>query len=386
MKKWLIYATLIGITFPYYIEFAIIALILIVNKKGKEIFNNISIEEFSILSIFIIVESIIIWSLRYNITKFFEQILLITLFYVVYKTLSKYLFNSLSNFIKCYIYFTTFLSIYSIIGFALGYNQGGRAIGFTGEAGDLAAILLPSIIYFLYQKIINLKFIIITIDFLLALSAASILALLLIVCIIYVYPLLFSNKKRTVKRWIYIGSIIGLAYWGSLQFNKESDSLFLKRFKDTIEGLNIKQIEYNDLELFNASTYAWLTNIKVAIEAPYRICGTGLGTHKDSYERLNPESFNSYRLYGLNKDDAYSITTRIYSELGLIGIFVMILFLYKNINRHNVGNMMALGYLLNRLITGGHYTTTGMFLFLFLFYYTNKKSIQNNDFYNNSNI
>ena len=35
MKKWLIYATLIGITFPYYIEFAIIALILIVNKKGK---------------------------------------------------------------------------------------------------------------------------------------------------------------------------------------------------------------------------------------------------------------------------------------------------------------------------------------------------------------
>ena len=138
--------------------------------------------------------------------------------------------------------------------------------------------------------------------------------------------------------------------------------------------------------MFNASTYAWLTNIKVAIEAPYRICGTGLGTHKDSYERLNPESFNSYRLYGLNKDDAYSITTRIYSELGLIGIFVMILFLYKNINRHNVGNMMALGYLLNRLITGGHYTTTGMFLFLFLFYYTNKKSIQNNDFYNNSNI
>lgn len=386
MKKWLIYATLTGITFPYYIEFAIITLVLIADKKAKKIFNNISIKEFCILSIFIIIESIIILSLKYDIIKFFEQIILITLFYITYKTLSKYLFYNLSHFIKYYIYFTTFLSIYSIIGLALGHNQGGRAIGFTGEAGDLAAILLPSIIYFLYEKKINFKLIIITIDFLFALSAASVLALLLIISIIYIYPLLFNNKKNLVKKWIYIGSLIGIAYWGNIQFNKESDSLFLKRFKDTIEGLDVTQIEYKDLELFNASTYAWLTNIKVAIEAPNRIIGTGLGTHKNSYEKLNPETFNSYRLYGLNKDDAYSITTRIYSELGLIGILIMIGFIYKNINRYNVGNMMALGYILNRLITGGHYTTTGMFLFLFLFYYTNKQNTQKYALYNNSNI
>lgn len=386
MKKWLIYITLTSITFPYYIEFIVITLILIAGKKGKEIFKNLSSKEVCLFGIFIVIESIIVLSLNYDIKKFSEQILLLFLFYITYKTFSKYLFKNLTLFSKYYLNFTTFLSIYSIIGLALGHNQGGRAIGFVGEAGDLAAILLPSIIYYIYNKKINYKSIIIIIDFLLALSAASILALIIIFFIIYIYPLLFNNKKNVTIKWIYIAGLITITFVGFKQLNQESDSQFFKRFQDTIQGLDITELDYKDLEVFNASTYAWLTNIKVAIEAPNRIFGTGLGTHKDSYEKLNPETFNAYRLYGLNKDDAYSIATRVYSELGLIGFIVLIFFIYKNMNRHNVGNMMALGYLLNRLITGGHYTTTGMFLFLFLYYYTNKKNTIKNDFHNNSDL
>ena len=265
----------------------------------------------------------------------------------------------------------TFFAGYSLIGLILGHNQGGRAIGFMGEAGDLASILLPAIIYYVYIRKIDWKLVLILLDFILALSAASIVALGIVIFVLYVYPL-FISKKHFKRKIFYLLSLVLLCEIGWNKMSQDSESLFIKRFQETIEGLDVTKLEYKDLELFNSSTYAWLTNIKVALEAPSRLLGTGLGTHKDSYEKLNPEIYPSYRLYGLNKDDAYSITTRVYSELGLVGLIFMICFLWKNTNRQHVGNVMALGYLINRLLTGGHCTATGMFLFLFLFYYTRK--------------
>jgi hypothetical protein len=123
-----------------------------------------------------------------------------------------------------------------------------------------------------------------------------------------------------------------------------------------------------DKQSMNESTSAFLANAKVAIEAPSRLFGTGLGSHQYSY-------IDYWGVFGLNCEDAYSTLVRLYSEFGVIGLIAIFMFLKKNYDTKNeVNNSILLG-LIYYLLRGGQYVLIGFILFIFWYYYSSKKII-----------
>lgn len=371
MKKWIIYLSLIGITLGYVWEFIILFCILAVTGNLKNIFKRIYPKALFLLSIFLIIESIVIFYLHYDIKKFLEQVLLILSFFLLYRVYAEKYLADIGLFITCYLNFSLFMAIYAIVTFCLGITFGGRACIWSGEAGDLSLLLLPSIVYYLYKREWNYRIAVLGIAFVLASSAASFLALV----IVFLVKFVVKNKRTVCK--LFLGIVVCLFLFLSFCNHFVDDeaqlSSTLTKYQESIEAVTaIRDADYQDLELFNASTYAFMTNMKVAIEAPSRIIGTGLGTHKDSYEKLNSNRYNTYYLYGLNKEDAYSLSLRVFSEFGLIGLFFLLLFVVKNLNIKNVVNIMAFSYIINACITGGHYTDHGAILFFFMYFYSSQ--------------
>ena len=373
MKKWIIYLSLIGITLGYVWEFIILFCILTITGNLKNIFKRIYPKNILWLSVFLIIESTVIFYLHYDIKKFFEQVLLILSFSLLYRVYVEKCFIDVGRFITCYLNISLFMAIYAIITYFFGITFGGRACIWAGEAGDLSLLLLPSIVFYLYKRKWSYEIVIIGAAFILASSAASFLALVVVFLIIFVV-----NNRKTLYKFL-LGIIIVLyifiLFFKYIFDNGTEESGTLMKYQESIQAVTaIKDADYQDLELFNASTYAFMTNMKVAVEAPSRVIGTGLGTHKDSYEKLNPSRYSTYRLHGLNKEDAYSLSIRVFSEFGFIGFIILFLFIYKNYNQNNILNLMTLSYIINACITGGHYTDRGLILFFFLYYYTNKKN------------
>ncbi len=371
MKKWIIYLSLIGITLGYVWEFIILFCILAVTGNLKNIFKRIYPKALFLLSIFLIIESIVIFYLHYDIKKFLEQVLLILSFFLLYRVYAEKYLADIGLFITCYLNFSLFMAIYAIVTFCLGITFGGRACIWSGEAGDLSLLLLPSIVYYLYKREWNYRIAVLGIAFVLASSAASFLALV----IVFLVKFVVKNKRTVCK--LFLGIVVCLFLFLSFCNHFVDDeaqlSSTLTKYQESIEAVTaIRDADYQDLELFNASTYAFMTNMKVAIEAPSRIIGTGLGTHKDSYEKLNSNRYNTYYLYGLNKEDAYSLSLRVFSEFGLIGLFFLLLFVVKNLNIKNVVNIMAFSYIINACITSGHYTDHGAILFFFMYFYSSQ--------------
>lgn len=373
IRKWIIYLSLFGMTLGYTWEFIILFCILIIMGDLKDIFKQMYSKGLFLLSVFLVIESTIIFYFHYDIKKFFEQVLLISSFFLLYRVYVKKHLSNLGSFIKCYLNFSLFMAIYAIITYFFGITFGGRACIWAGEAGDLSLLLLPSIVFYLYKRKWSYEIVIIGAAFILASSAASFLALVVVFLIIFVV-----NNRKTLYKFL-LGIIIVLyifiLFFKYIFDNGTEESGTLMKYQESIQAVTaIKDADYQDLELFNASTYAFMTNMKVAVEAPSRVIGTGLGTHKDSYEKLNPSRYSTYRLHGLNKEDAYSLSIRVFSEFGFIGFIILFLFIYKNYNQNNILNLMTLSYIINACITGGHYTDRGLILFFFLYYYTNKKN------------
>lgn len=127
------------------------------------------------------------------------------------------------------------------------------------------------------------------------------------------------------------------------------------------------------LRQLNASTYAILDKSVCGRNRHLLVLfGTGLGTHHINYEKIYPSRSTTYRLYGLNANDAYSLSIRVFSELGILGLFLLFVFMYKNFNSLSLFSFMAMSYLVNACITGGHYTANGGMLFFVFFYFAGK--------------
>jgi hypothetical protein len=125
-------------------------------------------------------------------------------------------------------------------------------------------------------------------------------------------------------------------------------------------------------ESFNLSTYASLSNFWVALNAPYRILGTGLGTHEQNYEA---KYYSDYTNYGYNKKDGYSLFVRLLSEFGYLGVSLYILFVFRCFNKKNILSICFLIYIISALIKGGHYTLNCIVLFQLLYYQCSKSII-----------
>ena len=70
------------------------------------------------------------------------------------------------------------------------------------------------------------------------------------------------------------------------------------------------------------------------------------------------------------------MANRLYYELGVVGIFLFVFFLYKCHDRKNIINACVFFALLTVTFRGGHYTRYGTIFFLFLYYYTSRYATQ----------
>lgn len=131
-----------------------------------------------------------------------------------------------------------------------------------------------------------------------------------------------------------------------------------------------------DLAGANLSTYALLSNLWVAwsafLEQP--LVGGGLGSHRFSHEKHIGD------LTGLgvledyidqNKHDANSLLVRTLSEQGLIGIIIILTFMWyfrtAYNSKHQIINSAILVYFILKLIRDGHYFTPEFYFMAVIF-------------------
>jgi len=126
----------------------------------------------------------------------------------------------------------------------------------------------------------------------------------------------------------------------------------------------------SDFEGVNLSTYALLSNLYVAWSSfsEHPMVGGGLGSHKFSHERFigkldGLESFEDY--LEQNKQDANSLLARTLSEQGLVGLALLLLFLWHFRRSADPDNQVIctaiLIYFFLKLIRDGHYFTPEFF-------------------------
>lgn len=324
----------------------------------------------------------------YEYDKFFQQILLISTYTICYIQFFQYHKENLHSLWDKFLKISYFICIVGLIQFIIfyftlvdifdngfgGYGRFIRIHSFFQEAGNLATYLTPCVVYVIsspeYRKKKRKESYILVLTYLLTFTTiAYFIGLLIIIYKLY-------TKCKWLK-YVFLFPIIFLfiQFFESSQ-NKDYNNqniINVMQLKFTQSIAAFENFSPYEFELLNASSYATLTNLWIAVNAPNRVIGTGLGTHEISYEKLYK---SDYRLYGLNKDDAYSLFTRIFSEFGFIGIILFVLYLIKFYKRNNMISLSLLFLFLSVGIRGGHYTLYGIIFFFFFYMYNAKNYIK----------
>lgn len=245
------------------------------------------------------------------------------------------------------------------------------------EAGNVATFLAPSICYIFVSKTYFLenksKSIIILLAFFFTYTSISVIAVILALFF------RFYDRLRKFRVFFYclviaiIVSLYSYDYKGHTynENSNVSDRAISKISEsvNTIWYLTSAQVSPHNFEGLNVSTYAQLTNYWVAFNAPYRLVGTGIGTHAQNYEHLYR---SNYPAYGQNKDDAYSLFGRLFSEFGYVGLLLYLVFLIRCFNKDNIISLCCFNFIICNLLRGGFYTLYCVALFHLLYYRCSK--------------
>lgn len=150
-------------------------------------------------------------------------------------------------------------------------------------------------------------------------------------------------------------------------------SFVQERVNDTVRMITGS----GSLSSVNLSTQALFTNKSIAIDSfmsTYSL-GGGIGSHPISYNKF----INQYgpNIMLLNNFDANSLMLRIISELGILGILIVVFFLYhyrfrrhgnKALDMYRIVSQMCLCYFFIRLFRFGHYFDCGIYMFIAIYY------------------
>ncbi len=144
-----------------------------------------------------------------------------------------------------------------------------------------------------------------------------------------------------------------------------------------------KSLQTSDLSGANLSTYALLSNLYVTSQSLSNnpLLGSGLGSHELSHKKYvggitGIEEFEQ-NLF-LNSKDANSLFLRVLSDLGLIGVIGLIMFIIKNYSKKTEDENLLfitraiLIYFFCKLFREGHYFSPEMYFFVFAYYFINK--------------
>ena len=254
------------------------------------------------------------------------------------------------------------------------------------EGGCLGIQLMPSLVYlFYYNDYFNIlqkkwKKMVVLMCALFTMSPFVYIALAVIA---------YLKIAQIVPRLKYIALLVGalliIAGLNSLQKLDLDSQRDTKGFDGIVLRLNdtVNSLEHlDDKEAVlqgNVSTAVLMVNLYNALNAPSRLIGTGIGTNSQNYAR----SFGEYSgeessAIGLNTDDAYSLSIRVFSEMGIVGLFFLFLFIFKSFKKDNLMNVCMFFMIVPFLFRGGVYVGFGTaFAFFFLYYSSKIKTIKN---------
>ena len=381
MNKHLQYLLILGCFLPLWAELITLLLVFIVisNKSGLIIDRKF----FHFFIFIFVISGITIFVNDYSYDKFFQQACLILIFVTLYYSILTYKNWDLEILFHRYLTISFYVCMIGILQWIVFYfsginifNLNGsleeiRVTSIIGEPGGLAQIILPAVIYY-FRKVIkeknlwNYRALIIIGVFLLTSSAAGYL-------IFAVYLMHHLWKMLRFKIFLFLFPILFLLIGlkvitipDKYEFEVNGNDIATK-FSETLDG--ISHLSPAIFENTNASSYAFLSNLYVSMESNSRILGTGLGTHSESYKKVYKPG---YVLYGLNMEDAYSLGIRIFSELGVLGIFFLLFFIFKNYNSQDEISVAIFYLFLFVIIRGGNYALYGL-IFFAIFYYLRKK-------------
>lgn len=320
---------------------------------------------------------------EYPVLKTLQQIFLIMLYFTAYSTIfkwrvpsieaiwTKYLrvcyFFAILAWLQLFIYWMTGVDVFLWPGRAFtGSGLFLRVHSYFEEPACYAAFLTPYIAYFLLNfeqiKQNRYRFLMVFLSYLLTFSSIGIVCVFLII----MYKL-YNSRYKVLLLALFAIPIIFISV-NVLESNDKFENgqspteQSIAKISETITAFS--NLSPGEFELLNPSTYATVSNLWVAVNAPNRLFGNGIGSHVHSYETIYT---SDYILYGLNKSDAYSLFTRIFSEFGVVGLLLLIYILIAFKNSHSSVNIASMFFIIACLIRGGHYTFNGVFLFLFIF-------------------
>lgn len=249
-----------------------------------------------------------------------------------------------------------------------------RMQGIFIEPGNFAAFITPAVAYCWlnrHEKGMNKKSLyLMTLALLLTFTTIGYFSLFIIFVYIFRKTILKYCWLTIIPLLMFVTYVINFKTADENAGNNKFDAMLMK-FSNTYNSLSYIKPEH--FELLDLSSYAILSNLWVADNAPCRLIGTGLGTHEVNYKKEYPDT--GFHHYGLNSTDAYSLFTRIYSEFGYLGIAFLFVWIIKRFNCKNNINIALAFLLLSLLIRGGHYFQYGVIFFVYCYYYSGKRKL-----------
>lgn len=231
---------------------------------------------------------------------------------------------------RLYVKFAFISAIFGIIqvivsvttGIQLLQRQVGRLDSIAYEPSHYAAILVPALVFtFFHFRHYRYYFFTMLIALILTFNLTGYLAFLLVISIAYINPL-------------YIIISIPLLYFLVFNILVNFNENFNARIVDTLDAfrgnLNVLTRRVNA----NGTTVSLYSNLMVAEDNLKKgnLIGSGLGGHEEMYYRFfKNSSFRYSWFFGLNAPSGHSLTIRIFSEFGLIGLIVYIITLIKKV-------------------------------------------------------
>lgn len=229
-----------------------------------------------------------------------------------------------------YVKFAFLSAIFGIIqvivslttGIQLLQRQIGRLDSIAYEPSHYAAILVPALVFtFFHFKHYRYYFFTMLAALILTINLTGYLAFLLVISIAYINPLYFI---------ISIPVLYYLVFHILVDFNEN----FNMRIVDTLDAfrgnVNVLTRKVNA----NGTTVSLYSNLMVAEDNLKKgnLIGSGLGGHEEMYYRFFKNSSFQYSwFFGLNAPSGHSLTIRIFSEFGIIGLIIYLVSLIKRI-------------------------------------------------------
>ena len=252
------------------------------------------------------------------------------------------------------------------------FQSENRLMSIFKEPAHYVVVIIPACFYFFKNKD-YFKFILLFISIILSESSLGYIG-----CgLMFVLPLL------RLKMILYLFStlpFVVLIFWLTYQNN----SNFKLRIDGTFE--NIKVIEHGKFKNdTNLSSYVFLANLRTALinfsEYPL---GTGIGSHHYMYTKIHyyktrpPEYIKILDHRFDNSFNANSMFNRMFSEFGIFGFLIVLIFIVKNRYIFNHVDYLTQGifiYFLLKLFRDGTYFPPELFFFIWYFYFTSKPNV-----------